>query len=292
MNLRLNASLLLAAISTTSHAQPITINSVIGSVSAEADMSCFGAVSCGSTTTGTSGMIDLLVNPTVSYGVTTQCGFPPPRLPLSISAVGEGAFTINSSSSDSLAFTTWGSSEVCSDDVYDTDCDVDTDAGMQTDMTITCVTDVKVFGHLIAGLGLSSCDSVLSFSNGAFSLSAGGSSPDTELINHVFPAGTVITIFGSSGSQASGNARVELDGCMVTCTTPIFGTGYEIDAEFEEYCLPDTNKNGSVEPGDFTAWTNAYNNGDLLVADQNGDGQLTSGDFTAFLANYSRGCPW
>ncbi|MGP1273119.1 MAG: GC-type dockerin domain-anchored protein [Phycisphaerales bacterium] len=51
----------------------------------------------------------------------------------------------------------------------------------------------------------------------------------------------------------------------------------------------DVNGNGVADPGDFTAWVNAYNAGDL-AADQNGNGTLDPGDFTAWISNYNAGC--
>ncbi|MGP1272553.1 MAG: lamin tail domain-containing protein [Phycisphaerales bacterium] len=50
----------------------------------------------------------------------------------------------------------------------------------------------------------------------------------------------------------------------------------------------DTNRNGIVEPGDFTAWVAAYNQGDL-IADLNFNGVVEPGDFTAWVAAYNAG---
>ncbi|MGP1273340.1 MAG: M12 family metallo-peptidase [Phycisphaerales bacterium] len=55
-------------------------------------------------------------------------------------------------------------------------------------------------------------------------------------------------------------------------------------------CLADTNGNGELDPGDFTAWVTAYNAGDVPTADQNGNGSLDPGDFTAWVTNYNAGC--
>lgn len=54
-------------------------------------------------------------------------------------------------------------------------------------------------------------------------------------------------------------------------------------------CQADTNFNGELDPGDFTAWIAAYNQGEL-AADQNVNGLLDPGDFTAWIANYNAGC--
>ncbi|MGP1272571.1 MAG: GC-type dockerin domain-anchored protein [Phycisphaerales bacterium] len=54
-------------------------------------------------------------------------------------------------------------------------------------------------------------------------------------------------------------------------------------------CVADVNGNGVADPGDFTAWVAAYNQGDL-AADANGNGVTDPGDFTAWVAAYNIGC--
>ena len=54
-------------------------------------------------------------------------------------------------------------------------------------------------------------------------------------------------------------------------------------------CIADVNGNGVADPGDYTAWINAFNNNDS-AADQNCDGAVTPTDFTAWIANYNAGC--
>lgn len=54
-------------------------------------------------------------------------------------------------------------------------------------------------------------------------------------------------------------------------------------------CLPDVNGDGSVDPGDFSAWVAAYNQNDPR-ADQNLDGLINPSDFSAWVANYNMGC--
>jgi len=61
-----------------------------------------------------------------------------------------------------------------------------------------------------------------------------------------------------------------------------------VDVRF--YCRADVNRNGTVEPADFTAWLSAYQNGSLL-ADMTGNGVLTSADFTKWVDLFNRGCP-
>jgi hypothetical protein len=64
----------------------------------------------------------------------------------------------------------------------------------------------------------------------------------------------------------------------------------EICAEVVQPCDPcvivDVNHDGAVTPADFTAWINAFNNGDP-ECDQNCDGACTPADFTAWIANYN-----
>ncbi|MGP1272072.1 MAG: FG-GAP-like repeat-containing protein [Phycisphaerales bacterium] len=55
-------------------------------------------------------------------------------------------------------------------------------------------------------------------------------------------------------------------------------------------CPADTNGNGTLDPGDFTAWVVAYNGGSP-ACDQNGDGACTRDDFTAWVVNFNAGCP-
>ncbi|GAB5497320.1 MAG: hypothetical protein Phyf2KO_24000 [Phycisphaerales bacterium] len=55
------------------------------------------------------------------------------------------------------------------------------------------------------------------------------------------------------------------------------------------YCKADVNRNGVVEPTDFKAWINAFNNGDPL-ADINENGNLTLSDFNAWVFQYNRPC--
>ncbi|MEL6497745.1 MAG: GC-type dockerin domain-anchored protein [Planctomycetota bacterium] len=54
-------------------------------------------------------------------------------------------------------------------------------------------------------------------------------------------------------------------------------------------CLPDTNGDGELTPGDFNAWVLAFN-GQLPACDQNGDGLCTPGDFNAWILNFNNGC--
>ncbi|RNC80332.1 MAG: hypothetical protein ED559_00500 [Phycisphaera sp.] len=54
-------------------------------------------------------------------------------------------------------------------------------------------------------------------------------------------------------------------------------------------CKADTNRNGTLEAGDLSAWIAAYNRGDF-IADQNNDLNVTPTDFTAWVNNYNNGC--
>ncbi|MEM9661066.1 MAG: GC-type dockerin domain-anchored protein [Planctomycetota bacterium] len=54
-------------------------------------------------------------------------------------------------------------------------------------------------------------------------------------------------------------------------------------------CLPDTNGDGELTPGDFNAWILAFNS-QSAACDQNGDGECTPGDFNAWILNFNAGC--
>ncbi|MGP1272555.1 MAG: GC-type dockerin domain-anchored protein [Phycisphaerales bacterium] len=54
-------------------------------------------------------------------------------------------------------------------------------------------------------------------------------------------------------------------------------------------CRVDVNGNGTLDPGDFTAWLVAYTQGDAS-ADQNGDGRIDPSDFAAWVVAYNDGC--
>ncbi|RNC82308.1 MAG: hypothetical protein ED559_11155 [Phycisphaera sp.] len=69
-----------------------------------------------------------------------------------------------------------------------------------------------------------------------------------------------------------------------TCTTKSSGT-----ILVNTRCLADVNGNGVADPGDYTAWINAFNNNDS-AAEQNCDGTVTPTDFTAWIANFNAGC--
>ncbi|MGP1273255.1 MAG: GC-type dockerin domain-anchored protein [Phycisphaerales bacterium] len=79
-----------------------------------------------------------------------------------------------------------------------------------------------------------------------------------------------------------------------TLPSPWTGSGLFAGATFAAWlipddCVADTNGNGVLDPGDFTAWVTAYNAQDP-VADQNGDGIIDPADFTAWVVNYNAGC--
>lgn len=54
-------------------------------------------------------------------------------------------------------------------------------------------------------------------------------------------------------------------------------------------CLADVNKDGQLNPTDFTAWVASFNAG-AKACDQNGDGECSPTDFTAWITNYNAGC--
>ncbi|MEO1716875.1 MAG: PQQ-binding-like beta-propeller repeat protein [Planctomycetota bacterium] len=65
--------------------------------------------------------------------------------------------------------------------------------------------------------------------------------------------------------------------------------GFDLRAFRSAVCLPDTNGDGELTPGDFTAWVLAFNF-QSPACDQNGDGQCTPGDFNAWVLNFNAGC--
>ncbi|MEN1706448.1 MAG: GC-type dockerin domain-anchored protein, partial [Planctomycetota bacterium] len=54
-------------------------------------------------------------------------------------------------------------------------------------------------------------------------------------------------------------------------------------------CLPDTNGDGQLTPGDFNAWILAFN-AQSAACDQNGDGDCEPSDFNAWILNFNAGC--
>jgi len=67
------------------------------------------------------------------------------------------------------------------------------------------------------------------------------------------------------------------------------GSAYIFDLSTLSTCLADVNGDYCLNPTDFTAWINAFNN-NLPECDQNGDGSCTPTDFTAWIANFNAGC--
>ena len=62
----------------------------------------------------------------------------------------------------------------------------------------------------------------------------------------------------------------------------------------EDKCPGDVNGDGSVDPADFTAWLQCFNDPTSApfcpCADVNGDGAIDPADFTAWLAAFAAGC--
>lgn len=96
--------------------------------------------------------------------------------------------------------------------------------------------------------------------------------------------------FAVPGSLAAGNYYSGLRVPPVTGET-VTGNNWDVDeATFTIVdCLADVNNDGLINPGDFTAWINAYNT-NTLGCDQNGDSACTPADFTAWINNYNSGC--
>ncbi|MGP1273365.1 MAG: GC-type dockerin domain-anchored protein [Phycisphaerales bacterium] len=92
---------------------------------------------------------------------------------------------------------------------------------------------------------------------------------------------------GSTGTGGSAWFSANLGATWFDSTFP--GTDFRLFNETED-CPADTNTNGVLDPGDFTAWVAAYNQ-QGPECDQNGDGRCDPADFTAWVANYNAGCP-
>lgn len=61
----------------------------------------------------------------------------------------------------------------------------------------------------------------------------------------------------------------------------------ECPGQMNRLCA-DVNNDGSVTPGDFSAWINAFNSQNYR-GDQNGDGLVTAADFSAWINNFNQG---
>ena len=91
-------------------------------------------------------------------------------------------------------------------------------------------------------------------------------------------------------TQASGSVDVydaETSLLVDTWTLPVEASA--IFVRPGNVCKADTNRNGVLEAGDFSAWVAAYNRGDF-IADQNNDLAVTPADFSAWVAAFNRGC--
>ncbi|MEO1534973.1 MAG: GC-type dockerin domain-anchored protein [Planctomycetota bacterium] len=83
--------------------------------------------------------------------------------------------------------------------------------------------------------------------------------------------------------------RVTIDG-LPAGLSPLPQVVYAVDGvDVTLFCLADTNRDGSVNPADFSAWVRAFNEDDLL-ADQNLDGDVGPSDFNAWVTNFNGGC--
>ncbi|MGP1273687.1 MAG: GC-type dockerin domain-anchored protein [Phycisphaerales bacterium] len=104
------------------------------------------------------------------------------------------------------------------------------------------------------------------------------------------------TIYRFEDLNGNGNCQDTVGG--VPEVTPIFSpaalgatTAFPRTIAFaiKPGCPADLNGNGVADPGDFTAWVVAYNQGDP-AADLNGNGAADPGDFTAWVVAYNTGC--
>ncbi|MEO1535224.1 MAG: GC-type dockerin domain-anchored protein, partial [Planctomycetota bacterium] len=111
---------------------------------------------------------------------------------------------------------------------------------------------------------------------GTLNVSVDAGSVLTNLFNHVIVDGPYTGTFDTE--------NIANDGQLVTRVR------YETNqVVLRTRCLADTNLDGSVDPADFNAWVNAFNNSDT-VADQNLDGLITPADFNSWVLNFNSGC--
>ncbi len=103
---------------------------------------------------------------------------------------------------------------------------------------------------------------------------------------------TVVSLDDHSGlyalSGAFSDVEVQLLDDRVSRIPDVIYLPDRVDLRF--YCRADVNRNGTVEPADFTAWLSAYQQGSPL-ADMNGNSVLSTSDFTKWVDLYNRGCP-
>ena len=96
----------------------------------------------------------------------------------------------------------------------------------------------------------------------------------------------------TAGSDVSAGVTLQFTattGANIGSTSQLFIDNVSITVDAKAPCLPDVNGDGELSPTDFTAWINAFNNGDP-GCDQNGDGSCSPTDFTAWIANFNAGC--
>ncbi|MGP1273491.1 MAG: GC-type dockerin domain-anchored protein [Phycisphaerales bacterium] len=106
-----------------------------------------------------------------------------------------------------------------------------------------------------------------------FALPLDDARPDSGEAEFELVAGRSYQLFATTlafGPSATGDLRLDLivDGGSRLCA--------------------DSNNNGSIEPGDFTAWVAAFNQGDP-IADTNQNGSVEGSDFSAWVAAYNQG---
>ncbi|MEL7482881.1 MAG: GC-type dockerin domain-anchored protein [Planctomycetota bacterium] len=100
---------------------------------------------------------------------------------------------------------------------------------------------------------------------------------------------TVLLVRGSSSAVIGEFDRVSVGG-VTSGLSPIPQVDYlDQSVDVTLFCLADVNRDGSVNPADFTAWVRSFNDRDPL-ADQNLDGGIDPSDFNAWVTNFNSGC--
>lgn len=107
------------------------------------------------------------------------------------------------------------------------------------------------------------------------------------------PAGSAVTLTFESSAFQTGDFNAtytietsdeDLPGAIALSDLTI-----NVTMQVVSPCLADVNGDGNLDPSDFSAWINAFNQ-NAPGCDQNSDGTCTPADFTAWINNYNAGC--
>ncbi len=131
--------------------------------------------------------------------------------------------------------------------------------------------------------------------NGSLDIVIGIVIPSPDPLNQIAIANRRVTLIRIDDPTGTYSVTGEFDDVSVLLfddrispTPELIYLPDRVDVRF--YCRADVNRDASVTPADFTAWLNAYQQGNPL-ADMNNDGTLSSSDFTRWVELFNRGCP-